>query len=306
VSDVLTIDDVIAGVPAFSGREVAVEPIEGGLTNLNYRLTVDGGERFCVRIPGRDSSLLAVDRQVEWKNTVAAASSGVGARVVHVVGALPVMVLEWIDGVVQSSESLREDASLPKMAAACRRLHAGPPFVNRFDMFRIAAGYLDLVRERGFRIPDTYADHLPAVRRIEEAMAVRGAALVPCNNDLLAANYIDTGDGFRLIDYEYSGMNDPCFELGNTWAESELSPDQLAILCEHYFGERLANRVARARLWSIMSNYGWTLWAAIQHAVSDIDFDFWEWGIDGKFARAEAAFADPGFGRLLDDVRRTD
>jgi thiamine kinase-like enzyme len=306
VTDVLTIDDVIAGVPAFAGRDVAVEPIEGGLTNLNYRLTVDDGERFCVRIPGRDSSLLAVDRQVEWRNTVAAAEAGVGARVVHVVGDLPVMVLEWIDGEVQSSESLRNDAAQPKMAAACRKLHAGPSFVNRFDMFRIAAGYLELVRERGFRIPDTYADHLPAVRRIEDAMAVRGAALVPCNNDLLAANYIDTGDGFRLIDYEYSGMNDPCFELGNTWAESELSRDQLARLCEHYFGEHLKNRVARAQLWSIMSNYGWTLWAAIQHAVSDIDFDFWEWGVDDKYARAVAAFTGPELSGWLDDVRRAD
>jgi thiamine kinase-like enzyme len=137
-------------------------------------------------------------------------------------------------------------------------------------------------------------------------MAVRGHEPRPCNNDLLAANYIDTGAGFRIIDYEYSGMNDPCFELGNTWAESELSPDQLERLCERYFGERLRNRVARAWLWHVMSNYGWTLWAAIQQAVSDIDFDFWEWGIDGKYARAVVAFDGPELGRMLADVTRSD
>ncbi len=301
----MTIDDVIAGVPAWRGLEIAIEPIEGGLTNTNYRLTV-AGERFCVRIPGQDSSLLAIDREVEYRNTVAAAESGAGARVVHAVGDTPVMVLEWIDGVVQSGESLRQDPAVPRMADAIRRLHTGPAFVNRFDMFRIAEGYLDIVKQRGFEIPSSYEEHLPAVRRIEAAMAVRSADLVPCNNDLLAANYIDTGDGFRIIDYEYSGMNDPCFELGNTWAESELSPDQLHVLCERYFGANLRNRVARARLWSIMSNYGWTLWAAIQHAVSDIDFDFWEWGIDGKFARAELALASPDFGHLLEDVARDD
>jgi thiamine kinase-like enzyme len=301
----MTIDDVIAGVDDWRGQAVEIEPIEGGLTNTNYRLTV-GGSRYCVRIPGQDSSLLAIDRDVEYRNTLAAAESGAGARVAHAVGDIPVMVLEWIEGDVQTTESLQNDAAVPRMADAIRRLHAGPSFVNRFDMFRIAEGYLTIVTERGFEIPATYRDHLPDVRRIEEAMAVRGADLVPCNNDLLAANYIDTPDGFRLIDYEYSGMNDPCFELGNTWAEQQLTADQLGVLCERYFGRNLANRVARARLWSIMSNYGWTLWAAIQHAVSDIDFDFWEWGIDGKFARAEEALGSPEFGRLLDDVARAD
>jgi len=302
----VTIDEVIAGVPAWAGIDVQVEPIEGGLTNTNYRLTVSGDARYCVRIPGADSSLLAIDREVEWRNTVAAAASGAGAGVAYVVGDIPVMVLEWIEGRPQTGEMLRNDDAVPLMAAACRRLHDGPAFVNEFDMFRIQEGYLRLIRERGFRIPATYEEHLPTVERIKAAMAVRAAPRVPCNNDLLAANYIDVGGAFRIIDYEYSGMNDPCFELGNTWAESELSDDQLALLCERYFGEHLANRVARARLWSIMSNYGWTLWAAIQQAVSDIDFDFWEWGIDGKFARAEAALADPGFGRLLDDVQRAD
>ena len=301
----MTIDDVIAGVPAWAGLDVGVEPIDGGLTNNNFRLTV-GAERFCVRIPGRDSSLLAVDRVAEWRNTVAAAASGAGAAVVATVGDVPVMVLEWIDGEVQSGESLRRDASVPKIAAAIRRLHAGPAFVNEFNMFRIAEGYLRLVQERGFEIPADYADHLPTVRRIEQAMAVRGGDLRPCNNDLLAANYIDTPDGFRIIDYEYSGMNDPCFELGNTWAESELNADQLRVLCREYFGDDLRNRVARARLWSVMSNYGWTLWAAIQHAVSEIEFDFWEWGIDGKYARAVAAMSGAGFGGWLDDVVRSD
>jgi thiamine kinase-like enzyme len=301
----MTIDDVIAGVAAWRDATVTVEPIDGGLTNTNYRLTVNG-ERYCVRIPGRDSSLLAVDRAVEYRNTLAAAASGAGALVVHAVGDTPVMVLEWIDGVVQSAESLRRDTAIPLIAAAVRQLHAGPAFVNDFNMFRIYERYLAIVNQRGFAIPEGYERYIPAVQRIEQAMSVRGHTPAPCNNDLLAANYIDVGGRFRIIDYEYSGMNDPCFELGNTWAESQLSDDQLVALCDAYFGEPLRNRVARAWLWHVMSNYGWTLWAAIQQAVSDIDFDFWEWGIDGKYARAVAAFEAPAFSRMLDDVTRGD
>jgi thiamine kinase-like enzyme len=191
------------------------------------------------------------------------------------------------------------------VAAACRRLHGATPFRDDFNMFRIQRRYLGLVQERGFRLPDRYLEFEPQVRRIEAAMAVRDEGTVPCNNDLLAENFIDTGGEFRLIDYEYSGMNDACFELGNVWSESNLSLDQLEELVTHYYGRRLRNRIARARLWGLMSKYGWTLWASIQDGVSDIDFDFWSWGME-KYERAVAEFDGPEFDRLLDEVVRED
>ena len=302
----MTIEQVIAGIPEWAGKQVDVEPIEGGLTNQNYRLTVDG-VRYCVRIPGAGSSLLAIDRWVEYHNTLAAAKTGVGAEVVHAVGDPPVMVLEWIEGVVQTEELLRESPdSMRKMAEATRRLHAGPRFQRDFDMFAIQQGYLQICRERGFAIPDTYEDYQPLVRRIERAVAVQGHEVLPCNNDLLAANFIDQGDRFRLIDYEYSGMNDPCFELGNAAAESKLADEQVEELIARYFGRTLQNRVARAHLWALMANYGWTLWACIQLAVSDIDFDFWAWGVDDKYARAVEAFEGPHFDGWLEEVTRDD
>jgi thiamine kinase-like enzyme len=301
----VTIDEVIAGVPAWAGRDVLVESIEGGLTNANFRLTV-GDEQFCVRIPGRDSSLLAVDRRAEYLNTLAAAEAGVGAHVPYTVGDEPVMVLEWIEGEVQDEASLHLDGAVEQIAASVLRLHAGPPFGNAFDMFRIQQRYREICAANGFRIPADYDDHEPVVRRIEAAMAVQGAELVPCNNDLLAANYIATPDGFRIIDYEYAGMNDPCFELGNTVAESKLGHERLERLIELYFGAPLRSRVARAHLWAAMANYGWTLWACIQREVSDIDFDFWAWGVDDKYARAVAAFTGPELVGWLADVQRTD
>ena len=128
---------------------------------------------------------------------------------------------------------------------------------------------------------------------------------MPCNNDLLAENFILTPDGFRLIDYEYSGNNDPCFELGNVWSESNLSLAQLEDLVAAYYGRPLRHKVARARLWGLMSKYGWTLWASIQDGVSEIDFDFWSWGME-KYERAVAEFDSPAFEQLLDEARRED
>ena len=127
----------------------------------------------------------------------------------------------------------------------------------------------------------------------------------PCNNDLLAANFIDDGRTVCIIDYEYSGNNDPYFELGNIWSECHLTLDQLEELVEAYDGAPSRSHLARARLWGLMSQYGWTLWASIQDATSSIEFDFWTWGME-KYERAEATFAGPDLERLLADVTRAD
>jgi thiamine kinase-like enzyme len=161
--------------------------------------------------------------------------------------------------------------------------------------------YLERVRTYGYRLPPDYLDHSEAVGRIRAALAVRAESTVPCNNDLLAGNFIDDGEDIRIIDYEYSGNNDPCFELGNIWSECHLSLDQLEELVTHYYGRPRPSRVARARLQGLMSQYGWTLWASISDATSGIDFDYWSWGME-KYERAVATFRGPDLNRLLDEA----
>ena len=215
------------------------------------------------------------------------------------------LVLQFLDGEVMDAEKLRRGDRLEAVAAACRRLHGGRRFRRNFDMFEIQRGYVQVCTERGFRFPGRYHEFEPRVRAIEKAMAVLREQTVPCNNDLLAENLIDVDGAMRLIDYEYSGNNEPSFELGNVWSESNLSPGQLEELVGHYYGRPLRNRVARARLWGLMSKYGWTLWGSIQDGVSEIDFDFWGWAME-KYERAVAEFDGLEFGQLLEDVRRED
>ena len=128
---------------------------------------------------------------------------------------------------------------------------------------------------------------------------------MPCNNDLLAANFIDDGDRIWLIDYEYSGNNDPCFELGNVAGECGLADDALAALVTAYYGRPRRSRIARARLFGLVARYGWTLWGAIQHAASELDFDFWSWAME-RFEAAARGSPAADFDRLLDDVQRDD
>jgi thiamine kinase-like enzyme len=299
----MALEDVLDAVPELRGdREV--EPLAGGLTNTNYKVTTGAGV-FVVRISGKDTGLLAIDRANEVHNTIAASETGVGAPFVAAVPEHDALVLGFLEGEVMSSELLRRGDRLAAVAAACRRLHAGRPFLHDFDMFAIQAGYLEVVRDRGFRLPDRYAEFEPQVRAIEAAMRANAEPAVPCNNDLLAENFIDVGGELRLIDYEYSGNNDPCFELGNVWSESNLSLPQLEALIAEYYGRPLRNKVARARLWGLMSKYGWTLWGSIQDGISDIDFDFWGWAME-KYERAAEEFDGPLFEQLLADVQRED
>src|ERR1041385_7324514 len=283
----MPLEEVLAAVPELHDAE-SVEPLTGGLTNTNYKVTTPSGS-YVVRISGKDTSLLAIDRENEVHNTKAAAETGVGAPFVAALPEHDALVLGFLEGEVMDAEKLRRGDHIGAIATACRRLHAGRRFLHDFDMFEIQPRYLAIVRERGFRLPDRYEEFEPQVRELERAMRVRAEPTVPCNNDLLAENFIDVGGELRLIADEYPGKNGASSELGTVWSESTLSLEQLEELVAAYWGEPLRNKVARARLWGLMSKYGWTLWASIQDGVSDIDFDFWGWGLE-KYERAGAAF----------------
>jgi len=302
--DGLTPDEAarLLAVPIFQQVQLVVRPLEGGLTNRNFRVTADGRE-YVARLSSPSGSLLAIDRVAEHANSVAAAASGVSPAVVGYVPAAGVLVVEWVAGRTLTDLDVRDDANLPRIARACRQLHAGPAFRGDFDMFDIQRRYLAVVLEQDMWLPDRYLDFMPAVDRIRAALAVRPVPSVPCNNDLLPANLIDDGERIWLIDYEYSGNNDPCFELGNIWSESGLELRQLDLLVTAYYGRRRPGRVARARLLGLMSKYGWTLWASIQDRVSALGIDFRSWGLE-RYERAVAEFDGPDLARLIEEVQR--
>ena len=299
------IDAVLSRAPSLAGRPRAVHELSGGLTNRNYKVTTPDGS-FVARIwAGGGGDLLAINRDHEYANSVVAARAGVGAPVIEYRPADCLLVIGYINGRTYGDADVADPANTPRIAAACRRLHAAPRFGNDFDMFEIQPRYRSVVRSRGLRLPAGYDDFAAQFGAARVALAARDEGTVPCNNDLLAGNFIDDGEQIWLIDYEYSGNNDPCFELGNIAAESGLTRDGLAGLVSAYYGRPRRSRIARAELFGLVARYGWTLWGAIQSATSPLDFDFWSWAME-KYEAASAAFTGPGFARLLDDVQRGD
>jgi thiamine kinase-like enzyme len=291
---------LLAQIDVFQGRMLQVVELGGGLTNHNYRVRTDDGGDYVVRVSDNESGgLLAIDRARERVNTERAWQAGVGAPVIQALPEVDVLVVGFLQGRTLEAADLRDPAVIPRVAAAVRTLHAGPAFEGSFDMRQLRRRYLRIVRERGFRLPDDYLALEPLVERLEDAMRPGDEPLVPCNNDLLAANFIDDGKRIWLIDYEYSGMNEASFELGNIASESGLDDGQTEALVTAYWGRRSAVKLARAQAWSLLARYGWTLWASIQDGASTIDFDFWGWGME-KYDSARAELIGPRLDALLD------
>lgn len=295
------IDEVVAKIEDWKGKAVAIQPLSGGLTNTNYKVEVDGTP-FFVRVPGASTELLAVDRNNEYFNSKAAAEANVGPKVLYHLPEYNVMVLEFLTGKTMSKDALNATGMPTRMAKVIKKLHGGPRFLTDFNMFRLTEYYLQLCAERDIRIPDGYHERMSTVARIEKAMSVNPLATVPCNNDLLAENYIDDGKHLWLIDYEYSGNNDPTFELGNTCQEMQFNEEQIREVCAAYFGEATPAMIARMKLNMIMSDVGWGLWAAIQENISKIEFDFWGWAIE-RWGRAVEKMDSSKFEDWLRDVQ---
>jgi thiamine kinase-like enzyme len=269
----LPAEEAAGRVSLWKGRDVAISPLSGGLTNENYMVEV-AGQKYVMRLPGQSTDLLAIDRANEVFNTKAAASTGIGPKVLEHVPGLDVMVLEFIPGPTMSAGQLQAPRMAARMAQSFHRLHAAPRFLQDFNMFRLIEQYLRIVDAHGVTIPAGYRDWTRTVGEIERAVSVHALPPAPCHNDLLCENFIDDGSALRIVDYELSGNNDPCFDLGNTAQEAEFDQAHRAALCEAYFGKADPRQLARMNLFALMSDVGWTLWGAIQAKISAVDYDF--------------------------------
>ena len=284
-------------VPLIKNR-TSVEELSGGLTNRNLAIDSDG-KKYVARISSNSSDLLDINRENEYKNTIIAAEAGIGATVHDYLPGQGLLLISYINGKTFGAQDIA--SNLPRVAKAVRTLHGAKPFVSDFNMFALQKRYLDIVQSNNFIYPDKYLDYEGHISDLKKAISVLPAEMVPCNNDLLPGNFIDDGEKIWLIDYEYSGNNDACFELGNIWAEAFLEYDALVELIDAYYGAHRPEKIARAWLQSLMAKYGWTLWAAIQASISDIDFDFRAWGGE-KFDLAQSQFTSELFTKSLVDV----
>jgi thiamine kinase-like enzyme len=283
-------DDLVGAlqrVPEIAGRQLTLTALSGGITNRNFRVDASGtADRWVIRLAGNDTHLLGISREVEHAATVAAAGVGVGPEVTAFIRPEGYLVTRFIDGSPVSDAAVHRPETLRRVADSLRRIHDGPAIPGLFVPLRIVEAYRALAIERGVSIPPEYASAAAVGRRIEGALLAAPIELRPCHNDLLNANFIDDGTRIRIIDWEYAGMGDPFFDLGNFSINHELTPDEDEILLAAYDGTVGRARLARLTLMRIVSDFREAMWAVLQQGLSTLDVDF-------------VAYASRNFERLL-------
>jgi thiamine kinase-like enzyme len=289
-------------VPELAGRQLTLTALSGGITNRNFRVDASGTlERWVIRLAGNDTHLLGISREVEHAATVAAAGVGVGPEVTAFIRPEGYLVTRFIVGSPVSDASVHRPETLRRVADSLRRIHDGPAIPGLFVPLRICEAYRALALARGVPIPASYDEAASIGRRIEIAFLTAPLELRPCHNDLLNANFIDDGTRIRIIDWEYAGMGDPFFDLGNFSVNHELSPDEDRMLLAAYDGEVLPPRLARLTLMRIVSDFREAMWGVLQQGLSSLDVDFVAYA-SSRFERLLANAAEPPFEAALREV----
>jgi thiamine kinase-like enzyme len=306
VSQLISPEEIIGRVPEWRGLEVSYRTLHGGLANRSYLVTV-GERRYVAKAltQAMDDFNLMIPVADVCRNTVAAGQAGVGARVLHEFADISSLVLEFIDGITLATADLSKEEYIPRLGRAIARLHrTAPAFGNTIDIWQFLDNYLEIVLRHTLPTPGGLMDHLPLIREAHVALEKQQQPLAPSHNDLLPLNIMDDGE-IRLIDYDFSGMNDPCFDLGDLAMEGDLDPDQVARLCESYFSRHDPVQVARTRLLGIAAQYTWSLLFVGMHFLLPEapaeGFDYLA-EAESRWAWTGNKLEDAGFGRLIEQA----
>jgi thiamine kinase-like enzyme len=294
----VTLDEVMTRM-GWAGRPVTVAPLAGGITNVNYRVDVDG-EAYVVRLPGQDSENLGIERRREHACTVAAHAAGVAPDVAAFFEDAGVLVTRFVPGRVVTEEEMHQPRTLTRVASALRCYHSGKPFPGVFSPFQAVREYLAFSAPRGAPLPDRFDWMRAEADRMERVMG-DPPVLRPCHNDLLLANWIEDGNRLWIIDWEYAAMGDIYFDLGNFAVHLQLTDAEEELLLGAYFGRVSSAAVARMKLMKIISDLREAMWAMVQITISTLDYDFVAYG-EKHFARYTAQLGDPRLQAWLRDA----
>jgi len=288
---------VIAAIPDWDGAEPDVTPITIGITNRNFKVEI-GGERFVVRLSGKDTDLLGIDRAAENEAASAAAAAGVAPEVFAYLPDLGALITRFVDGAHIPEEDLEREDALTAVVRSVKAIHGCPPIPSTFPVFRIVEEYREIAFARGVAAPPAFDEVHAKAEDIEAAFAKHPIAVRPCHDDLLNANFLRDGDHVWIVDYEYAGMGDLFFDLGNLSINNGFSPDAQELLLHLYFGDVTDAHRARLQLMRIMSDFREAMWGVVQQAISSLEFDYVDYA-DRHFARCLATAHDDRFGEWL-------
>jgi thiamine kinase-like enzyme len=296
--------EAVARLSALLGpREGGVVALEGGITNRNFRVNF-GGTDYVVRLPGKDTGLLGIDREAERLATKKAAELKLGPKVAAMLDHPACLVTCFVESRDVTAAELREPGALDEIGGALRGFHrSGLDLPTDFYVTEIVSNYADISQSRGGTLPDGFQHARDCARKVVKAVRKNADHQpLPCHNDLLTANFLHDGERIVIVDWEYAGMGDPFFDLGNFAVNNELGDADEERLLAAYFGEAATpRRRAALKLFRFMSDFREAMWGVIQTSVSELDFDFDAYA-DKHFRRLAETSEDDRFRRWLKEA----
>jgi thiamine kinase-like enzyme len=298
----LTPEQAIARVPFLAkAQDLKITPLVGGITNLNYRIDADG-KSYVLRITGADTELLGIHREVEYAANLEAGKLGVAPEVVYFIEPEGYLVTRFVDGVKVPPEEMVKPENIRRVAEKVRTFHRhAPPLAGEFNVFRRVEMLTATSRRNHCKFPANFDWIVQKMREVEDALRRDPYVPRPCHDDLLNLNFLDEHGDLRILDWEYAGMGDIFFDLGNFSHHHQLSDEQVNLLLQAYFGEVTPKAFARLKLMWPMSETHEAMWGTTQTGISKLDEDFQGYA-DLWFGRATEAMQDPRWNQWLEDV----
>jgi thiamine kinase-like enzyme len=287
------IESALRRVGPWAGRRITYRPVSGGITNTNWRVTVEGnGCEYFVKIPGKGTEMF-INRGAAMEASHRAETLGVGPAVFDYLAADGVEISEFIRDRRSCTNADFRDSKI-RLAAidAYRRFHSAERLSLTKTVFDMIDEHIEQARQVGGYFPPDFPWLHKQYRRAREALETSGMDLVPCFNDPMPGNFmVDAGRSIMLIDYEYASNNDRCYDLGTWFGEMFFSETEEYELIEAYFGHITQTVVARVTVHKALADIKWATWAMVQQKISELDFDFFKYGA-WKHMRARGVMQD--------------
>jgi len=271
----MNLDPILKRISQFaSASNLTVTELTGGITNKNYKITVDG-QAYVLRMGGNETKYLGIDRKNEYECSLLASQIGIAPEPTAFLEPEGYIVARFISGKGIPAEEIGTEENIKRVLESMKAYHALEYFPGSFSPFRVAEEYAKTASSFNVKLPEKMEWYLERSSEIEKAMY--GRELLqrrPCHNDLLNLNFIDDGKRIRILDWEYAGMGDIFFDLGNFAVQHEFNDEQDEILLRAYFGHPTDSHRAHLKLMKIMSDLREAMWGMVQVGVSKLDFDY--------------------------------
>jgi len=258
-------------IPEWNGKSIKVNPINAGITNINFEVIV-GEKSFFLSIPSSSSELLNIDYKNKYYNNKICGKINISPKVTHFIESENLLVTEFIKSKTSSLAIFQSSKEIEQLVKSIKLLHNANPFLRNFNMLSQISYYQNILKKD--YLPQKLNRYVNSIKSLKNKLYLPNHKLVPCHNDLLAENIINKNNQIFIIDFDYSGNNDPCFELGNLSVEMKYDDEQINKLVKFYYGRIDEDIISRVNLQSIVSDIGWSLWSYVQVKNSNLNFDY--------------------------------